>query len=91
MESPLEKIIFQKQDAPGLIKMESGLMFYKEKEAMLWLCIEYENRFETFLLLDDQDQPPYRNHLTSGVGRTLEQAREIAINKMEKEVFNKVH
>ncbi|MED3575178.1 hypothetical protein [Cytobacillus praedii] len=48
MESPLEKVIFQKQDAPGLIKMESEHMIYKEKEAMLWLCIEYENRFETY-------------------------------------------
>ncbi|MED3575184.1 hypothetical protein [Cytobacillus praedii] len=45
MELPLEKIIFQKKDAPRCIKMESGLMFYKEKEAMLWLCIEYEKSF----------------------------------------------
>lgn len=83
MESPLEKIIFQKQGMPGLIQMESGLMFYKEKEAMLWLCIEYENRYELYLSLDDQGKSPYRNHLTSGVGRTLEQARDAAVKNME--------
>ncbi|WP_102271674.1 hypothetical protein [Cytobacillus massiliigabonensis] len=91
MESPLEKIIFQKQDTPGFIKMESGIMFYKEEEAMLWLSVELKHRFELYLLLDDLGRPPYRKNLTSGIGHTFEQARNIAMNKMEKEVFNKVY
>ncbi|MFE8697996.1 hypothetical protein ACFYKT_16765 [Cytobacillus sp. FJAT-53684] len=91
MKSPLEKIIFQKKGTPGIIGFDSGLMLYKEKELMEWLCIKYKKRFEIYLLLDDLEEPPYRNHLTSGVGRTLENARYAAVRNMEKLMFDKVH
>lgn len=89
MESPFEKIAIQKQNAPGVIKVETGILFYKRKEVMEWLCIEYKSHYEIYLLLDDFNEPPYRNYLTSGVGRTLEQARNRAVKNMEKEMFSK--
>ncbi|WP_102274115.1 hypothetical protein [Cytobacillus massiliigabonensis] len=91
MESPLEKIVFQKKGAPGVISFDSGLMIYKQKEVMEWLCIKYKKRYEIYLLLDDLEDSPYRNHLTSGVGRTLEQARKAAVKNMEKLIFDNVH
>lgn len=87
----LEKIIFQKQGTPGIIAINSGIMIYKQSEALEWLSFEYKNRYEVYLLLDDMGDPPYRNHLTSGVGRTVDQARNAAVRNMEKDVFNKVH
>ncbi|OAK72697.1 hypothetical protein [Lederbergia galactosidilytica] len=76
-----------KQFGADAISFDSGLMINGRKEVVYYMIIEYEDRFDCYLNLCDDGEPPYRNILVKGSSIKKEVAQQISVRKLNKEAY----
>lgn len=69
------------------IDIQTGLMINPEKDVVEYLILQFPGRYEVYLNLFDEGEPPYRNILVSGKSKSLEVAKSIAVRKLRKKAY----
>ncbi|MBW8350791.1 hypothetical protein K0H71_15245 [Bacillus sp. IITD106] len=88
MESKLKKLF---EDDPSFgtdsIGFDNGFMVNEQGDLVDYMILEYADRFDVYLNLYDEEEPPYRNILVKGSSRKKEIAQRIAVRKLNKEAY----
>ncbi|RST59694.1 hypothetical protein D5F11_011370 [Siminovitchia terrae] len=87
-KSKLEMLVDDQQFGVGNKSVDTGIMINDHNDAVDYLILEFNDRFEVYLNLYDENEPPYRNILTSGKSRSLEVAKKIAVRKLNKLAYS---
>lgn len=90
MKSKLEELFDDENFGVEAVGHNNGIMIYKSSVPVDFLILEYKNRFDVYLNLFDEGEPPYRNILVKGSSKKLETAQKIAVRKLEKEINTRV-
>jgi len=88
LESKLKKLFEDdKSFAVDSIGFDNGIMVNEQGDLVDYMILEYEDRFDVYLNLYDEGEPPYRNILVKGSSRKKEIAQKIAVRKLNKEAY----
>lgn len=92
MKSLLEDLFVDENFGIDSTSMDTGVMMNEYNDLLVYMILEYNDRVEVYLELDDEDEPPYRNIMAKGIAGTVEAAKKIAVENLHKQAYkNKFH
>jgi len=91
LKSKLEELFGDEAFGTDAISHDNGFMINGYGDTVDYLVLEYEDRWDVYLNLYDEDEAPYRNVLVKGSSSSKEVAKRIATRKLDKEYENHVH
>ncbi|MBO0586447.1 hypothetical protein [Sporosarcina sp. E16_8] len=91
MKSKLIELFDDESFGTDAINNDVGIMISDFGDMVDCLVLEYEDRYDVYLNLYDEDEAPHRNVLVKGSSKNKEIAKRIAARKLNKEYENLVH
>lgn len=88
IKSKLVALYDDESFATDAISSDAGLMVNQYNEVVNYLILEYQGFFHVYLNLFDGEEP-FRNILSEGIATTLEEAKEIAVNNLNKMAYER--
>ncbi|HLT41948.1 MAG TPA: hypothetical protein VKZ95_04520 [Sphingobacteriaceae bacterium] len=69
------------------LNFENGIMINQHNDMVDYIILEYRDRFDVYLNLFDDGEPPYRNILVKGSSSKKDVAKRIAVRKLNNEAY----
>lgn len=92
MKPKLEALVDDSNFGIGAINVETGVMVNQYRDMVDFIFLEFSDRFEVYLNIYDEKEPPFRNLLAKGVGGDLEEAKRVAVENLDAIAYkNRIH
>jgi hypothetical protein len=90
-KSKMFSLFDDEEFAKDAIDCDSGIMINQHKDVLNFLILTFEDRFEVYLELFDDGEPPYRDILGVGIAETLEAAKAIAVANLNRQAYSQLN
>lgn len=87
MKSKLDKLVDNPNFGIGAIGHDTGIMIYNDVDTLNYITLTYDDHYEVYLSLFDDT----RDFLVEGNADELAMAKQIAIDKLDRQINRSIH